>query len=41
MALDLLKGDDIGAVNFAGDFFQIENAAFAKPELDVVGDNFH
>ena len=41
ITLDFLQGDDIGAVDFAGDPFQIETVVLAEPELDVVGDDFH
>jgi hypothetical protein len=41
MTFDFLQGDDIGAVDLAGDSFQIEPAVLAEPELDVVGDDFH
>ncbi len=41
MAFDFLQGDDIGAVDFAGDPLQIETTVLAEPELDVVGDDFH
>ena len=41
IAFDFLQGDDIGAVDFAGDPLQIETTVFAESELDVVGDDFH
>jgi hypothetical protein len=41
MAFDFLQGDDIGAVDFAGDPFRIETAVLAEPELNVLGDDCH
>ena len=41
MALHFLQGDDIGAVDFAGDSFQIDTAVLTEPKLYVLGDDFH